>query len=60
MKKIVSILLFGLATIFLISCSKQKSLDGDYYWISDNRNEKIMTIDDDSGTVESNGDLLSL
>ncbi|OFL61133.1 hypothetical protein HMPREF2761_08410 [Streptococcus sp. HMSC057E02] len=45
MKKIVSILLFGLATIFLIPCSKQKSLDGDYYWISDNRNEKIMTVE---------------
>ena len=31
MKKILSLLLLGIATIFLISCSKQNTLDGKYY-----------------------------
>ena len=31
MKKLLSLLLLGIATIFLISCSKQNTLDGEYY-----------------------------
>lgn len=29
MKKLLSLLLLGIATIFLISCSKQNTLDGE-------------------------------
>lgn len=31
MKKLLSLLLLGITTIFLISCSKQNNLDGKYY-----------------------------
>lgn len=30
-EKLLSLLLLGIATIFLISCSKQNTLDGEYY-----------------------------
>jgi len=35
-----------LATI-LISCSSQnnQTLDGEYYWINENRNERVFTVD---------------
>lgn len=31
MKKLLTLLILGITTIFLISCSKQNSLDGKYY-----------------------------
>ena len=41
MRKFVSILLLSLSIITLIACTKnkQQSLDGEYYWISSERNE---------------------
>lgn len=30
-------------------------MEGEYYWISENRNEIILTIDGDSGTLDSEG-----
>ena len=55
MKKLLSLLLLGIATIFLISCSKQNNLDGEYYWISKDRNDKILTIKGNEGILESEG-----
>ena len=55
MKKLLSLLLLGIATIFLISCSKQNTLDGEYYWISKDRNDKILTIKGNEGVLESEG-----
>ena len=46
MKKIIGILLLSLSIITLIACSKNnyQSLDGEYYWISSERNELAFTI----------------
>jgi len=54
MKKFISILLLSLMAIILIACSKsnQQSLDGEYYWISNERNELAFTIKGDKGSIE--------
>ena len=54
MRKIVSILLLSLSIITLIACSKYnyQSLDGEYYWISSERNELAFTIKGDKGFIE--------
>ena len=54
MRKIVSILLLSLSIITLIACTKnkQQSLDGEYYWISSERNELVFTIKGDSASIE--------
>lgn len=46
MRKFVSILLLSLSIITLIACTKNKQqyLDGEYYWISSERNELAFTI----------------
>ena len=46
MRKLIGILLFSLSLITLIACSKSnyQSLDGEYYWISSERNELAFTI----------------
>ena len=46
MRKLVGILLLSLSIITLIACSKNnhQSLDGEYYWISSERNELVFTI----------------
>ena len=55
MKKLLSLLALGLMVILLASCSKKDDLSGDYYWISENRNQKILTINGDTGVLESEG-----
>ena len=54
MRKFVSILLLSLSIITLIACTKnkQQSLDGEYYWISSERNELAFTIKGDKGFIE--------
>lgn len=54
MRKIISILLLSLSIITLIACSKNnyQSLDGEYYWISSERNELVFTIKGDKGSIE--------
>lgn len=54
MKKIISLILSLIATLSLISCSCKlhDSLDGEYYWISSERNELAFTIKGDKGTIE--------
>ena len=46
MRKLIGILLLSLSIITLIACSKNnyQSLDGEYYWISSERNELAFTI----------------
>ena len=53
MRKIISILL-SLSIITLIACSKNnyQSLDGEYYWISSERNELVFTIKGDNASIE--------
>lgn len=54
MKKLISVLLLSIMAVMLISCSKsnQQSLDGEYYWISSERNELVFTIKGDKGSIE--------
>lgn len=49
MKRIFSLILLGISTIFLVACSNQNSLDGEYYWINEHRNEVAITFDGDAG-----------
>ena len=53
MRKLIGILLLSLSIITLIACSKNnyQSLDGEYYWISSERNELAFTIKGDTGTI---------
>ena len=54
MRKLVGILLLPLSIITLIACSKNnhQSLDGEYYWISSERNELVFTIKGDNASIE--------
>mgnify|MGYP002656046580 CR=1 FL=1 len=54
MRKLIGLLLLSLSIISLISCSKNnyQSLDGEYYWISNERNELVFTIKGDSASIE--------
>ena len=54
MRKIIGILLLSLSIITLIACSKNnyQSLDGEYYWISSERNELAFTIKGNRGSIE--------
>lgn len=69
MKRFITLLLVSLSTILLIACSNQSSnsLDGEYRWINESRNEvaftisgnkgeaDTFTIDKDSATIEPTG-----
>ena len=54
MRKLVGILLLSLSIITLIACSKNnhQSLDGEYYWISSERNELVFTIKGEHASIE--------
>ena len=54
MKKIISVVLMSIMAVILIACSKsnQQSLDGEYYWVSSERNELAFTIKGDKGSIE--------
>ena len=54
MKKFISFFLLSLSVFALIACSKsdQQSLDGEYFWISSERNELVFTIKGDSASIE--------
>lgn len=53
MKKITSLTLLLITTIILIACTSKSldSLDGEYYWISSERNELAITIKGDNSTI---------
>ena len=55
MKKIISVLFVSFLAIILVSCSSQnnQTLDGEYYWINENRNERVFTISGNKGTIDS-------
>lgn len=54
MKKFISVLLLSILAVMLIACSNsnQQSLDGEYYWVSSERNELAFTIKGDKGFIE--------
>lgn len=55
MKKNISVLFVSFLAIILISCSSQnnQTLDGEYYWINENRNERVFTISGNKGIIDS-------
>ncbi|QGG98505.1 hypothetical protein EA459_07960 [Streptococcus dysgalactiae subsp. dysgalactiae] len=53
-KKLLSILVLALSSLFLVACTNN-SLDGEYYWINDSRNQHIASINNNKGFVESEG-----
>lgn len=54
MKKFISVLVLSIMVVMLIACSNsnQQSLDGEYYWVSSERNELAFTIKGDIGFIE--------
>ena len=54
MKKLVELILVSISSFLLMACSKQSniSLDGEYYWINENRNEVAFVISGDTGTIK--------
>lgn len=55
MKKLISALFSILSIILISACSSlsAKTLDGEYYWISEGRNERVFSISGDKGTIDS-------
>lgn len=55
MKKILSVLFAMISIISITSCSSKSSqtLDGEYYWINDSRNERAFSISGNKGTLDS-------
>ena len=53
MKKLIVLLLASMSAFLLMACSQQSniSLDGEYYWINENRNEVAFVISGDTGTI---------
>lgn len=54
MKKLLSLLLLGIATIFLISCSKQNNLYGNYYDIYDGKAKLVLEFNENGGRFYEN------
>lgn len=54
MKKLIVLLTVSMSAFLLMACSKQSniSLDGEYYWINENRNEVAFVISGDTGTIK--------
>lgn len=54
MRKLIGILLLSLSIITLIACSKNNyhSLDGEYYWISSERNELAFTVKGENASIK--------
>ena len=54
MKKLIVLTLISMSAFLLMAYSKQSdiSLDGEYYWINENRNEVAFVISGDSGTIK--------
>lgn len=54
MKKLIALILVSMSVFLLMACSKQSnnSLDGEYYWINENRNEVAFIISEDTGIIK--------
>ena len=54
MKKLLTLLILGIATIFLISCSKQDTLNGKYYDIYDGKAKLVLEFSENGGRFYEN------
>lgn len=57
MRKIIGILLFSLSIDTLVAWSKNnyQSLDGEYYWISSEKNKLAFTIKGENASIKDGG-----
>ena len=55
MNKLLALLFLTILSMPLISCSNQRNqtLDGEYYWVSESRNERAFTISGNIRTINS-------
>ena len=55
MNKLLALLFLTILSMPLISCSNQRNqtLDGEYYWVSESRNERAFTISGNKGILDS-------
>ena len=55
MDKLLILLFLTILSMPLISCSNQRNqtLDGEYYWVSESRNERAFTISGNKGILDS-------
>ena len=55
MKKVISALFLILSIVLISACSGEsnKTLDGEYYWISEVRNERVFSISGNKGTINN-------
>lgn len=55
MNKLLTLLFLTILSMPLISCSNQRNqtLDGEYYWVSESRNERAFTISGNKGILDS-------
>ena len=53
-EKLITLLIIGIATIFLISCSKQNTLNGKYYDIYDGKAKLILEFNENGGRFYEN------
>ena len=62
MRKLTCILLLSLSIITLIACSKNnyQSLDGEYYWISSERNELAFTVKGENASINKQKNTIEL
>ena len=55
MNKIMTLLFLTILSLHLVACSNQsnQTLDGEYYWINESRNERAFTISGNIRTINS-------
>ncbi|WP_288623177.1 hypothetical protein [uncultured Streptococcus sp.] len=54
-KKLLAVLLAVMSVFLLVGCSSKDDLSGKYYWINEYRNELMVSISDNSGTIDVDG-----
>ena len=54
-KKLLAVLLVVMSVFLLVGCSSKDDLSGKYYWINEYRNELMVSISDNSGTIDVDG-----
>ncbi|HFH9929230.1 TPA: hypothetical protein ACGO6S_001863 [Streptococcus suis] len=55
MRRLLSLLALTAISLFLVACSSEESMNGEYYEIGDYGTDLVITIDGDTGTVDAEG-----
>lgn len=55
-KKVLGVSLLAISVVSLVACSTKDDLSGEYYWISEGRNDFMLTISNNgTGTMDIDG-----